>query len=189
MVVLAQPWVWIVLAAVGWAMGFGVVGSKTLGRSLAFGIAMLLMAEVPRIILPLPFVVQPRLGLTALVAIPIGTLILAVGLYFGIPAMRIAPLTAPDRRQPLRTDGLYSVVRHPLMLCDILWPLGWSLILRSVIGVILAVAWIPIIWALTSVEERRMLEEYGDAYRDFQVRVPRLVPRLNRLGSRGALNR
>jgi protein-S-isoprenylcysteine O-methyltransferase Ste14 len=66
------------------------------------------------------------------------------------------------------------------MLCDILWPLGWSLILRSVVGVILGVAWVPIIWALTCVEERHMLEQYGDAYREFQARVPRFLPRLNR---------
>jgi protein-S-isoprenylcysteine O-methyltransferase Ste14 len=186
---LTGPWVWAALAAVGWAMGFGVVGTKALGRSLPFGIAMLLMAEAPRVVLPLPVVVQPRLGLSPSIAVPIGALILAVGLYFGTPAVHISPLTAPDRREPLRTDGLYSVVRHPLMVCDILWPLGWSLILRSVIGVILALAWAPTIWALTCVEERRMLEEYGAAYREYQARVPRLVPRLNRLRGRGGIKR
>jgi protein-S-isoprenylcysteine O-methyltransferase Ste14 len=167
---------------VGWAMGFGLMGSKTLGRNLTFGVAMLILAEVPRIVLPLPFVSQPRLGLRPVVAIVSGAVILVVALCFGTPALRISPLTGPNRREPLRTNGLYAVVRHPLMLCDILWPVGWSLMLRSAIGIILAAAWTPIIWALTCVEERRMVEQYGEPYREFQAHVPRLVPRLPRLG-------
>jgi hypothetical protein len=45
----------------------------------------------------------------------------------------LAQTTAAQRR----TDGLYWIVRHPLMLCDIFWPLGWPLIFRSLIGVAL----------------------------------------------------
>ncbi|HCU93714.1 MAG TPA: hypothetical protein DHU96_13705 [Actinobacteria bacterium] len=75
-------------------------------------------------------------------------------MFFTTPVFRVAPLTAPARREPLRTDGLYSIVRHPLMLCDIFWLLGLSAIFGSVIGIVLS------------------------TYRDFRVRVPRLFPRL-----------
>ena len=64
------------------------------------------------------------------------------------------------------------------MLCDILWPLGWSLIYASLIGVLLTPLWLLIIWVLTNVEEEALVQEYGDAYRAFQAKVPRLFPRL-----------
>ncbi len=135
--ILIDPWFWAFLAAVGWGMGIGFVASKTLGRSLGLGIGMFILAEVPRIILPLGFVSQPRIQ-SGSWFIAIGAAIFAASLYFGTPVFRIVPLTGPNRREPLRTNGLYSVVRHPLMLCDILWPVGWSLMFGSVIGVLLS---------------------------------------------------
>jgi protein-S-isoprenylcysteine O-methyltransferase Ste14 len=64
------------------------------------------------------------------------------------------------------------------MLCDILWPLGWSLVFGSLIGIALTPAWLLVIWALTHVEEEALVREYGETYRQFQARVPRLFPRL-----------
>jgi protein-S-isoprenylcysteine O-methyltransferase Ste14 len=175
-----DPWFWAFLAAVGWAAGIAIVGTQTPGRSLRFGIPVFVLAEVPRVVLPLPFVSQPRIDAPHPALIAAGAVILAVSLFFGTPVFRIAPLTAPARSEPLRTSGLYSVVRHPLMVCDIFWPLGWSLIFASVIGAALTLAWLLVTWTLTQVEEESLVREYGDAYRDFQARVPRLFPRLHR---------
>lgn len=174
--ILTDPWFWAFLAAVGWGLAFGVVGTKTLGRSLVFGIAMFILAEVPRLLLPLPFVPQPRIESSPLLVVA-GVIILVVSLLFGTPVFRIIPLTGPDRREPLRTNGLYAIVRHPLMVCDIFWPLGWSLIFGSVIGIILTLVWVLLIWTLTHIEEESLVREYGEAYREFQARVPRLFPR------------
>jgi protein-S-isoprenylcysteine O-methyltransferase Ste14 len=65
------------------------------------------------------------------------------------------------------------------MVCDIFWPLGLSLIFGSVIGIALTPVWLLAVWVLTQVEEEALVREYGDAYRDFQARVPRLFPRLH----------
>jgi protein-S-isoprenylcysteine O-methyltransferase Ste14 len=174
--ILTDPWFWAFIGATGWALGFGIVGTKTLGRSAGFGIMVLILAEVPRILLPLPFVAQPRVeGSSPLLAV-LGTAILVASLYFGTPVLRIIPLTGPNRQEPLRTDGLYSIVRHPLMVCDVFWPLGWSLIFGSIIGILLSPVWLLIIWVLTHVEEESLVREYGDAYRRLQSRVPRLFP-------------
>ena len=90
----------------------------------------------------------------------------------------IAGLTFTTARcEPLRTDGHYSVVRHPLMLCDVFWPLGLSLIFGSIIGVPLTPLWLLVVWVLTQVEEESLVREYGEADRDFRSRVPRLFPR------------
>lgn len=176
--ILVDPWFWAFLAATGWALAFGLVGSESLGRRLSFGIFMFILAELPRVLLPLPFVNQPRLQPVPIWLAVLGALILLVSLYFGSPVFRIIPLTGPDRQEPLRTDGLYARVRHPLMLCDISWPLGWSLIFGSLIGMALTPLWLLIIWALTHVEEEALVREYGEAYRQYQSRVPRLIPRI-----------
>jgi len=173
-----DPWFWAFLAAAGWALGFGIVGTRTPGQSLWFGIPVFLLAEVPRVLLPLPFVSQPRIQASHPALAVAGAVVLAGSLVFATPVLRIIPLTGPSRCEPLRTSGLYSVVRHPLMLCDIFWPLGLSLIFRSVIGAALTPAWLAVIWVMTQVEEESMVREYGDAYRHFQASVPRLLPRL-----------
>ncbi len=137
---------------------------------------MFILAEVPRLLLPLMFVEQPRIfpvpiGLRAVsVTILIGSLLLA------FPVRRIVPFTAPSRDEPLRTDGLYSLVRHPLMLCDILWPLGWSLLFGSIVGIALSGVWLLMIWVLIQAEEEALTREYGEIYRQYQARVPRLFP-------------
>jgi protein-S-isoprenylcysteine O-methyltransferase Ste14 len=118
------------------------------------------------------------------VLVAAGVAVVAGSLFFATPVFRIAPFTAPARREPLRTDGLYSVVRHPPMVCDIFWPLGLSLIFGSVIGIALTPVWLLAVWVLTQVEEEALVCVYGDAYRDFQARVPRLFPRLH-LAQRG----
>jgi len=179
---VADPWFWAFLAALGWGLCTGLVGSRTLGRNLRLGIALVFLAEVPRALLPLPFVSQPRVEAGRPVLIAVGVAVLAASAFFASPAVRIAPFTAPDQHEPLRTDGLYSVVRHPLMVCDIFWPLGLSLIFGSIIGIALTPVWLLAVWVLTQVEEESLVREYGDAYRDLQARVPRLFPRLHSTG-------
>ncbi len=176
---LTDPWFWAFLAALGWGLCTGLVGSRTWGRSLHLGVALVLLAEVPRALLPLPFVSQPRIEAGRPVLIAAGAVVMAGSLIFAAPVLRITPFTAPAQREPLRTDGLYSVVRHPLMVCDIFWPLGLSLIFGSVIGIALTPVWLVVAWVLTQVEEEALVREYGDAYRGYQARVPRLVPRLH----------
>lgn len=179
---LTDPWFWAFLAALGWGLCTGLVGSRTWGRSPRLGVALVLLAEVPRAVLPLPFVSQPRIEAGRPVLNAVGVAVLAGSLVFAAPVFRIVPFTAPAQGEPLRTDGLYSVVRHPLMVCDIFWPLGVSLIFGSIIGIALTAVWLLMIWVLTQVEEEALVREYGDAYRDFQARVPRLFPRLHVAG-------
>ena len=103
--------------------------------------------------------------------------------------MRIFPLTHPNRNTLLHTDGLYSLVRHPLMLCNVFWPPGWSLIFGSLIGVLLTPLWLLVIWVLTHVEEDALVREYGEAYRQFQAKVPRLLPRLPSINRKRSLGK
>jgi len=162
---LVDPWLWAFLAAVGWGACCGIVGTTTLGRRLPFGLAAFVLAEAPRVVLPLPFVVQPRLGVAPPALWVVGGIVLGAALVFGLPVRRIVPLTA-------------------LMVCDVLWPLGLSLMFGSVLGIALTPVWLLLAWTLTHLEEESLLREYGDAYRALQERVPRLLPRLPALRRR-----
>ena len=71
-------------------------------------------------------------------------------------------------------SGVYAVVRHPQYLAGILLAvalplitLHWSIILLGIIA-------IAIIYQTTFDEEKASLEKFGDAYRQYMERVPRL---------------
>jgi len=40
-------------------------------------------------------------------------------------------------------------------------------------------AWLLLVWVLTHMEEESLVREYGEVYRQYQSRVPRLFPRVN----------
>jgi protein-S-isoprenylcysteine O-methyltransferase Ste14 len=171
-----DPWFWAFLAALGWFFGLCLITAKPSGRSFALGAACFLLAQAPRLILPLPFVNQPRIDVERWILILAGVIVLGATLPFTLAAFQITPWEPSDARRPLRTTGFYGIVRHPLMFRDAFWPLGWSLIFASTIGVALTVVWFLICWLFTFVEERRLRESYGSEYEEYRRRVPRLVP-------------
>jgi protein-S-isoprenylcysteine O-methyltransferase Ste14 len=172
---LRDPWFWAFLAAIGWTFGFALIMSETFGRRPAFGVLCFLLAQVPRVVLALPFVQQPRLPVPWWTAV-LGAAILLVTLPFTLAVLRIVPWTAPNAAEPLRTNGWYGVVRHPLMFRDSFWSLGWSLIFGSIIGVALTPVWLAICWMMAVVEEERLVSVYGDSYRRYQRTTSRLNP-------------
>ena len=170
-----SPFFWAFLAMIGWFLGLVVVGSRTLGNSRLFGVFVVALAEFPRLILPLPFINQPRFG-DGLILPIVGGIILIVALVFGTPAFLIEPFTRPQKEEALRTTGLYSVVRHPIMFCDSFWPLDWSLVIRSSIGTSLVVVWFMVAYLLTVLEEEKLIETHGEQYLKYRERVPRIIP-------------
>lgn len=78
----------------------------------------------------------------------------------------------------LTTTGCYAIVRHPLYLLGILF-----LLLNPVITtrwIALTLLSIPYFIFGALLEERRMLRQLGDVYRQYQHDVPFLLPRVNR---------
>jgi protein-S-isoprenylcysteine O-methyltransferase Ste14 len=72
--------------------------------------------------------------------------------------------------------GPYRVVRHPLYTLGLI--LMWLTPRMSVNLFALFAAFTVYIVVGTLFEERRLVREYGDAYREYRRRVPRLIPRL-----------
>ena len=81
---------------------------------------------------------------------------------------------APDRNERLFTGKGYGLVRHPLYL-------GCSLLLAfdpdpTRNGAATAAAVIAYFYIGTFFEERRLARKFGEAYREYQRRVPRFLP-------------
>ncbi len=74
----------------------------------------------------------------------------------------------------LRTDGVYSWVRHPLYFFSlvVLWlmPVMTLNLLAFNLGATLY------FWIGSIYEERKLVSEFGEGYRAYQARVPRLFP-------------
>lgn len=80
----------------------------------------------------------------------------------------------------LVTHGPYRWVRHPLYTGGFLAFLGLGLALESgplLAGLILLIWWLP---RRASREEANLVASYGDAYRAYQQRTGRFIPRLAR---------
>ncbi|OEU52065.1 MAG: hypothetical protein BA871_09115 [Desulfuromonadales bacterium C00003096] len=70
--------------------------------------------------------------------------------------------------------GIYSVIRHPLYLgwllmyfAIIFWSQHWLTILIGVIGMIC-------VYLISRQEDQRLVEKFGDDYKDYMQKVPRM---------------
>jgi protein-S-isoprenylcysteine O-methyltransferase Ste14 len=111
---------------------------------------------------------------------------LGVLLYAAGGVLRLAPVFVLGRRfsglvaiQPehrLVSSGLYGIIRHPSYLGLFVLSLGWGLVFRSGVGVILAVLTLPVLLARIDAEERLLSETFGAEYDAYRARTWRLIP-------------
>lgn len=77
----------------------------------------------------------------------------------------------------LITRGVYRRVRHPMYASIWLFSLAQALFLPNRLAGFGALAPFALMYALrVGREERLMLDTFGDAYRDYMERTPRLIP-------------
>lgn len=79
-----------------------------------------------------------------------------------------------DEKQVFRKSGAFGLVRHPVYLFSILF-LG----LRPSMDLFYFVMFISIViyfYVGSVYEERKLIEIFGDEYREYQKNVPRLIP-------------
>ena len=112
-------------------------------------------------------------------------LILGIGLYrlsgrsFTLRHLSGLPeLTQQSEQQKLIVTGVRQRVRHPIYaahLCELTaWALGTGL---AVVYAMLAFG-IVTGWLMIWLEERELVARFGSEYRDYQARVPMLIPRI-----------
>jgi protein-S-isoprenylcysteine O-methyltransferase Ste14 len=122
------------------------------------------------------------------ILIGLGTILLALLAWLGLAYGRHMthlnlttrmgiPELSSQTRQPLVRDGLYGIVRHPVYLSAILWGIPYALIVNYVGTYVLFAAALPVFYAITALEERELVDRFGESYRQYQREVPRLIPR------------
>lgn len=111
-----------------------------------------------------------------LVGLAVSLIQIDLGQFAGLSQLRAylrqQPLPLP--LESLQTNGLYSVVRHPLYLFSLMliWPL--QTMTESLLAFNIATTLYFMLGSL--LEERRLLALFGQEYADYQRRVPWLIP-------------
>jgi protein-S-isoprenylcysteine O-methyltransferase Ste14 len=102
---------------------------------------------------------------------------LSVTTLIGIPEL----LRTSRRSDTLLTEGVYRVVRHPRYLSVAIGLIGYALIANYVGLYVVALAAFPTLYAIAILEERELVDRFGEVYRAYQREVPRFIPRLKKL--------
>lgn len=111
-------------------------------------------------------------GLVGLAALPL------LGWVFHTLGPNISPSHATREGHRLVTDGPYRLVRHPLYTAGTVLSVALALV---------SALWWPVAWLVpgllllhwrTPREEERLVEAFGDAYRDYMERTGRYLPRI-----------
>jgi protein-S-isoprenylcysteine O-methyltransferase Ste14 len=173
-----DPFLWAFLSMFAVLASILIVGSKRPGKYALFGIIVVALFALGRVVLVLPALPQPRFNIGIWHWV-IGAVIFLSGVVFSIPAWKIKPFTAPDEKVVLKTDGFYGIVRNPIYLAELLWSLGWSIIFQSFIGILLIPFWWASLLCITMIEEESLLQMLGQPYQEYKQRVKsRIIPGL-----------
>ncbi len=151
--------------------------SRTLGRLLVGGQFGLLVALA--VIAPADRSSDPAVA-GRIVAL--GSL--AYAAWTGLAGARqlgrhLTPSPVPRPGSPLRTDGIYARVRHPLYASTAALAMGWSFWWQSPWSALLTLALMLWLHGKARFEERWLRRQFP-GYGAYAARVPRYVPHLIR---------
>ncbi len=76
----------------------------------------------------------------------------------------------------LQTNGLHSFVRHPLYFGTIAFVVGLTIAFSYLNNLIATLIITIYVWIGINVEEKKLVQEYGDQYIKYKQRVPKLIP-------------
>jgi protein-S-isoprenylcysteine O-methyltransferase Ste14 len=107
----------------------------------------------------------PLLILGILCLVLAGAMRLAIQKHLTVKALLGLPEIAPDRyRRALVTDGIYARVRHPRYVQLLIALAGYALIANHLASYIVVALWLPAIYVIVALEERELLEHFGEIY-------------------------
>ncbi len=90
-----------------------------------------------------------------------------------------SPILQINQEQSLVTDGIYRHIRHPMYTAHILWSIAQGMLLENwLAGWAFLVVSMPLYITRMPKEERMMLDQFGEQYRQYISRTGRIIPRL-----------
>ena len=121
----------------------------------------------------------PRLVLRVLIPAAVVVFVWGVRSLESFDTFGLSPLRAgggdgsPDT-MPLTIRGAYRMVRHPLYLSMLM--VVWAYPALSWDRLLFNMSWTVWVVAATRLEEHDLVAAFGDSYREYQSRVPMLMP-------------
>jgi protein-S-isoprenylcysteine O-methyltransferase Ste14 len=101
--------------------------------------------------------------------------ILRLGAAFAL-GHRFSGLVAIQPDHQLKTDGLYRYIRHPSYTGLLIAMIGWVLVFRSAIGLLLNIPLFLLLLSRMNDEEKFLETHFGSQYRTYRERTRRLIP-------------
>jgi protein-S-isoprenylcysteine O-methyltransferase Ste14 len=81
------------------------------------------------------------------------------------------------KEHSLVTNGVYRYMRHPMYAAHLLWAIAQGLLLENwLAGWVFLVTFIPMYLVRVPKEEKMMLEQFGQEYRQYISRTGRMIP-------------
>ncbi len=175
---VSEPFFWAFVSMFALIGSSATLVGKRLGYYTQLNVLMVALFGLGRAMLVLPFCEQPCFDLGGWEYL-IGGALFVAGLVFMSALLTIDPWPAPDEPVSLVTTGLYSVVRNPVYLGEILWSLGWAVMWHSIIGIALVPLWWAGMLLHTMLEEEDLERRVGKPYLEYKERVQgRIFPGL-----------
>jgi len=116
----------------------------------------------------------------------VGALVFAVGVWLlwrshAELGRNFSPALQIVEDHALVTDGVFRRIRHPMYSAHLLWAIAQMLLLQNwIAGPAFLVMQIPFYLRRIPAEERMMLGQFGEEYREYMGRTGRLFPRFRR---------
>lgn len=118
-----------------------------------------------------------RLSVHGAVGLALTVIGFAVCLVAAVTLRRsYSPTLVVKEDHKLTTHGLYRSVRHPFYLGLLMVSVGVPTFVSSLHGLLIVLAMIPLLLNRIRIEERMMIDEYGDAYLAYRRATRKLIP-------------
>jgi protein-S-isoprenylcysteine O-methyltransferase Ste14 len=111
--------------------------------------------------------------------IPCGMIVIALAVYLAKTGLSTVFADEKENHGVIR-KGVFSIVRHPVYLSEIIIYLGLLIISISLASVLVWVIAIGFLYYISRYEEKLLLERFGENYRDYMREVPMWFPRLRK---------
>jgi len=109
-----------------------------------------------------------------------GLVIIGIGLVvnalINYDLMAFVGLKKEEKHDKLITNGLNRYIRHPLYLGIIITLLGWNTIYISAAALSTLILTIIYVQIGIYLEEKKLIDRFGDQYTEYQKGVPKLIP-------------
>ena len=134
-----------------------------------------------RLIAAKPYYVAPSAVLYTGYGFMVLGFVIIVVTFLYYPFTEFAGIDMLMQKQPVKSDrlivrGITKRVRHPLYLGVFLISWGWFAATPDLANLIMAIIFTLYIYIGLRIEEQKLIEEFGDAYREYRKKTPFLFP-------------